>query len=54
MDTELTEGTRDRINWAGEGWFRLRLRVDPDVPKTDVWACSTDIMAPWPSISMVC
>ena len=36
MDTELTEGTRDRINWAGEGWFRLRLRVDPDVPKTDV------------------
>ena len=32
LDTMLSEQTRERIGWQGEGWFRLRLRLDPDMP----------------------
>ncbi|HJP33798.1 MAG TPA: hypothetical protein QGF95_24865 [Candidatus Latescibacteria bacterium] len=32
LETTLTEATRERIGWTGEGWFRLRLHVDPGLP----------------------
>lgn len=36
LETSLSEATRERIGWTGEGWFRLRLRVDPDLPAESV------------------
>lgn len=36
LETSLSEATRKRIGWTGEGWFRLRLRVDPDLPAESV------------------
>ena len=36
LETVLDQATRERIGWTGEGWFRLRLRVDAALTATDV------------------
>ena len=36
LGTELGQTTREHINWAGEGWFRLRLHIDPELSVNNI------------------